>query len=244
MLLKHMRDEADALICYPSCAAQNTPLLNDIVAQMPVVLVDRHPKGVVADTIMTDNKGSVLSGLEFLASRGHQHIACFMEDVPYISSVQERLDGYYDFMAKHDAANANRWIYRIPRALPHSKYFDYAEEQVVKMLDDRPGVTAVFCQTDRLTAAVLEAFVHHDIAVPDQIEVLSINDIDPMLVPLSRSVHRLVQRADEMGSMAARRLQLRMENPQLPPQTVKLHTDLMPAATREGRFLKASLAAA
>jgi GntR family transcriptional regulator of arabinose operon len=236
-LLEHIAEEADALICYPSCAAENTPLLKEIISQMPVVLVDRHPKDVVADTIMTDNKTSVMSGLEFLASRGHQHIACFMEDVSYISSVAERLEGYSEFMQKHNAANASRWVYQIPRALSHAAYCAYAEEQVVKMLSDSIAVTAVFCQHDRLTAAVLEAFVYHGIAVPDQIEIVGINDIDPNLVPLSRSIHRLVQRTSELGSMAARRLEIRMENPELPPQIVKLQTDLMPATARDRRSL-------
>ena len=235
--MKHVAEEADALICYPSCAAENTPLLNEIISQMPVVLVDRYPEGVLADTIMTDNKASVISGLHFLADRGHQHIACFMEDVHYISSVQERLEGYCEFMAKHDAANANRWIYQIPRALPHSPYCDYVEKQIIKMLSDPIPVTAIFCHHDRLTAAVLEAFVHHGIAVPDEVEIMGVNDIDPMLLPLSRSVHRLVQRTAELGSMAARRLKMRMETPELPAQIVKLQVDLMPASVRGGRSL-------
>jgi DNA-binding LacI/PurR family transcriptional regulator len=237
VLLEHIAEEADALICYPSCAAENTPLLKEIISRMPVVLVDRYPKGVVADTIMTDNRNSVISGLEFLADRGHQHIACFMEDVSYISSVQERLEGYSEFMEKHDAANASRWVYQIPRALSHAAYCDSVEEQVVKMLSDSVDVTAVFCQHDRLTAAVLEAFIYHGISVPDEMEILGVNDIDPNLVPLSRSIHRLVQRTSEMGSMAARRLAIRMENSELSPQIVKLQTDLQPATVRDRRLL-------
>lgn len=232
--LKQAAAEADAIICYPSCAAENTAVLRQVMSQIPVAFVDRQPQGVVADTVMTDNKGSVLTGLQFLAERGHRNIACFMEDVPYISSVRERLEGYREFMQQYNPENVDRWIYQFPRTIPHVAFFARVEEQMSKLLNGPDKITAIFCHQDRLMAAVMEACVHLKITIPDQLEVISFNDIDPILLPLARSAHRLVQRTNEMGSIAARRLQMRMTSPELPPQVVRLQADLMPAFTRIG----------
>jgi len=205
-----------------------------------LAFVDRQVAGVAADTVMTDNKASVLSGLQFLAARGHRRIAYFMEDQPYaLSSVQERRDGYREFMAGAGQPQAapERWVRRVPPTPSDSVYFALVEDELAQLLDGPAAVTAVLCQQDQLMASVLEACVHLGIAVPEQLEVMSFSDVDPALLPLARSAHRLVQRASEMGSIAARRLQLRLASPDLPPQVVRLQADLMPASYRRARAL-------
>jgi LacI family transcriptional regulator len=230
--------EADALVCYASCAPENTRLLVSLARQTPVVFVDRLPgdltkEGLLVDAVMTDNAGSIQTGLEFLRSHGHQRIAYFMEDAaPYVSSIHERLAGYQEFMREVCGDDSERWVRKLPRAIPPALYFERVQEYLEALLQGPEPITAVCCQQDKLMAAVLEACVHLGIRVPEQLEVVSFNDIDPSLQPLGRSVHRLVQRAGEMGGIAARRLIARLENPDLSPQVMRLLADLYPATLR------------
>jgi DNA-binding LacI/PurR family transcriptional regulator len=232
--------EADAIVCYATCAPENTPLFVQVARRMPLAFVDRFPggfeqHGLLADAVMTDNSGSIQAGMELLRSRGHQRIAYFMEDAaPLISSVRERLTGYRQFMEERGEA-PDRWVRALSRVIPVATYFARVLDHLEELLRGPEPVTAVCCQQDKLQAAVLEACVHLGVRVPEELEVLSFSDIAPSLLPMGRSVHRLVQRSEEMGGMAARRLLMRLEYPELLPQVIRVLADLHPATISNPR---------
>ena len=91
-------------------------------------------------------------------------------------------------------------------------------------------ITAVACQQDATLTAVIEACVRLGISFPEELALLSFCDAPLPVTPLARGVHRLVQRPEEMGHIAAKRIQLRLVSPDLPPQVTRLTTDLYPAS--------------
>lgn len=230
-------NEADGLVCYATCDPANIAIFRDLSRKIPLIFVDRLPTGlekdvIQADAVMTDNAGSIRAGLELLHTRGHRRIAYFMEDAaPFVSSISERLSGYRQFMTEVVDEEGDRWVRTLARPLPVPVYFARVQEELELLLQGPEPVTAVCCQQDKLLAAVLEACVHLQVSVPGELEVLSFSDLPAFLQPLGRSVHRLVQRSSEMGGMAARRLMLRLENPELPIHTMRLLADLHPATT-------------
>jgi DNA-binding LacI/PurR family transcriptional regulator len=231
---------ADAVVCYALCAPENTRLFVSLARKIPVVFVDRIPGNLAQhdfpiDAVMTDNAGSVRSGLELLRSRGHERIAYFAEDAaPFISSVSERLAGYRQFMRETQGTDGEPWIRRLPKAVPVPVYFAHVQEYLEELLRGPQPITAVCCQQDKLLAAALEACVRMGIAVPDELEIVSFSDLELSLLPMGRSVHRLVQRSAEMGSIAARRLMMRLDDPDLSPQVMRLLADLHPATVVNG----------
>lgn len=228
--LERAAAECSAIICYPTGAAENTPLLKKIAATMPLLFVDCAPDGIDVDTVMTDNYGSMQMGLRHLHSLGHSRIAYFMEFPHLVSSVKERYAAYQQFMTTElGVADSDQWVRRFANTMPLEQYFDRVETVLAELLSQPNTVTAIACQQDATMAAVLEACIHLGVSVPDELEILSFNDVPAKTQPLARTVHRLVQRPLELGHMVAQRTRLRLESPDLPTQVVRLLTDLYPA---------------
>jgi LacI family transcriptional regulator len=224
--------ECSAMICYPTGAQENTAILKKIVDTMPVIFVDRLPQDIDADVVMTDNFGSMTIGLKYLQSQGHTRVAYFMEDQLHVSSVMERYNAYRQFATQEAGfEDPDKWVRRFSVTTPWEQYYDNIESVLAEMLSyngpDR--ITAVACQQDMLMAAVLEACVHLGVSVPDDLAILSFNDIPSKMQPLVRSVIRIVQRSGEMGNMAARRIQQRLTSEEVLSQQMRVVADLYPS---------------
>jgi DNA-binding LacI/PurR family transcriptional regulator len=230
--LERAAAECSAIICYPTGAPENNALLKKIAASMPLLFIDCAPDCVDTDTVMTDNFGSMLMGMQHLRALGHTRIAYFMEYPHHVSSVKERYAGYQHFMKQElGAADTERWVRSFASTMSWEQYYYRVETVLADLLSEDDPVTAIACQQDATMAAVLEACIHLGVSVPGEVAILSFNDVPAKTQPLARMVHRLVQRPVELGHMAAQRCRLRLDNPDLPPQSMRLLTDLYPAAT-------------
>jgi DNA-binding LacI/PurR family transcriptional regulator len=61
------------------------------------------------------------------------------------------------------------------------------------------------------------------------LEVVSFSDCPPVMFRPGRDVHRIVQRAHEMGQMAAERLQRRMKGEVMPTEVLRVPAQVYPA---------------
>src|SRR5215210_5416420 len=114
------------------------------------------PGGVLADTVLLDNRGGALAGVTHLIAHGHDRIA-FVGDPPSLHTAGERLAGYRQALAErhvpertelvragtHDAAGAERAV----------------RELLGLALARRP--TALFCANNRNTVGALRALRDH-----------------------------------------------------------------------------------
>ncbi|MCS6829888.1 MAG: GntR family transcriptional regulator [bacterium] len=221
--LRRMQHEADGIICYPTCDPRNTAILQRLLEHgKPIVCVDRQPEGVRCDVVMTDNFHSSLTGLRHLLERGHCAIAHFTDDALYVSSIRERYQAYLQAMQEagcHEASSLVRMF-----VLRESVRLDYLVQAIhdalFTLLHQPYPPTAVFCLHDYYMVAVLEACDRIGVKVPQDLEVLSFADAPPLMTRVTRSVHRLVQQAYEMGRIAAARLQRRIEGEVMSPEVV------------------------
>jgi GntR family transcriptional regulator of arabinose operon len=222
--------ECSAIICYPTGAPENTALMKKAAAAKPLLLIDCMPEGIEADVVMTDNFGSMLMGLQHLRALGHARIAYFMEFPHLVSSVRERFAGYQQFMKQEIGVDdPERWVRRFSCSMSWEQYCGRVETVLAELLSEDQPITAIACQQDAVMAALLEACVQLGVSVPEDLAILSFNDMPPRMQPLAHSVHRLVQRPIEMGAMVAKRIQQRLNSPQIAPQQMRLMTDLYPA---------------
>lgn len=239
--LRRMQNEADGVLCYPTCDPQNTMVLQRLVdSGKPVVCVDRQPAGVRCDMVMTDNYHSSLVGLRYLTGKGHRFIAHFTDDALYVSSIRERYEAYLQAMREIGNEDAQSLVRLFQ--LHESTTLDYrvqvVHDALFTLLHQPQPITAVFCLHDYYMAAVLEACDRMGVAVPDQLEVLSFADAPPLMTRVTRSVHRLVQQAYEMGQIAALRLKRRIEGEVMPPEIITTSATLVLAeSVRQERGL-------
>ncbi|MGQ9488648.1 MAG: GntR family transcriptional regulator [Armatimonadota bacterium] len=228
--LRRMQNEADGILCYPTCDPKNTAVLQRLVnSGKPVVCVDRQPAEVQCDMVMTDNYRSSLVGLRYLTGKGHRFIAHFTDDALYVSSIRERYEAYLQAMREIGYEDVQSLVRLF--LLHESTKLDYLAQVVhdalFTLLHQPQPITAVFCLHDYYMAAVLEACDRMGIAVPEQLEVLSFADAPPLMTRVTRSVHRLVQQVYEMGQIAALRLKRRIEGEVMAPEVITTSATLV-----------------
>jgi len=247
--LERVQYEVDGILCNPTCAPENTALLQRIIdAGVPIVCVDKAPEGLTADAVMTDNHGSTLAAMRQIIARGHTRIAFFSDNNLEASSVVERYSGYKDALQEIGVADPSKWTRHFPiwsRGLTMQDEADF--EMIVQLVQDaldslmhRPEPpTAVFCIQDKHVDAVMEAARRLEINVPDQLTVVGFSDWPNMVPHLSSSIQlttdRIVQRKFEIGQQSVRRLLSRIERPtdaadiDHAPAIIRVPADFFPA---------------
>lgn len=145
----------DALVLMPSTDRQDY-LSSDVRAGMPVVFVDREPRGVAADSVTVDNVGGARMGTEHLLAQGHRRVAC-LTDLAEIYTAASRRKGF-------DEAFAARGI------RPHEKLVvtglrgpGAAEAAISHLLELDQPPTAIFAGRNDLAQGALRALHRSDL---------------------------------------------------------------------------------
>jgi len=84
--------QVDAMIVMPSGEDQSY-LASEQQAGLKLVFVDRSPRGLVADTVVSDNVAGAMQGVRHLIAHGHRRIA-FLGDRRTIQTATQRHEGY------------------------------------------------------------------------------------------------------------------------------------------------------
>jgi GntR family transcriptional regulator, arabinose operon transcriptional repressor len=80
----------------------NPELLRLVIGGFPVVLIDRHLRGIPATSVTTDNVSAGQRLTAHLIERGLQHLAFVSPPAQDTSSIEERLEGYKAALAAAD----------------------------------------------------------------------------------------------------------------------------------------------
>jgi DNA-binding LacI/PurR family transcriptional regulator len=85
----------DGLIVFPvNGEFYNASLLRLALAKRPLVLVDRHLKGIAASSVYTDNVAAARDLTGYVLDSGHKHVAFVSSPPANTSSIEDRLHGY------------------------------------------------------------------------------------------------------------------------------------------------------
>ena len=211
--LRRMRKQAVGIICVPTCAPENTPLLRAMVADsFPLVCVDRVPSEVNADGVVTDNVGASAEALRRLVARGHQRITHFTHDLPQVSSVRDREVAFLEVAREVGQPDAASAVYRYPRDVASFEALvELVRADLTALMASAEPPTLIFCVNDWLLPALLEACFALDIRVLQDLEILSFNDAPLLLPSLRQRLHLIAQQPHRIGQLAATQLVRRLQ---------------------------------
>ena len=192
--LAHRR--VDGLIVVPSGAADSS-LWNERDIGVPIVFVDRAPRGVAADCVLTNNNEGTRKGVTHLIERGHRHVA-FLGGVAHLDTAQERYEGFADALAMAGVPVRPNWVFRDLRSP------DEATEAVRAMLaapaNDRP--TAIFAAQNLLSMgafrALREAGLNRSVALVGFDDFALADMLDPAITVIAQDPRAIGQRATEL----------------------------------------------
>lgn len=229
--LRTMSKNTDGIILYPMGDPQNTPILKELEsAGKPLVLLDRVPEGFQGTAILSDDTEVTYRAIAMLVERGHRNIAFFGFHKPNISNVQERFAAYAKALKDNglDSSKFVRWFGKeyetegdLQKVAVHDALFSLTRT-------DEP-VTAVYCIQDCLATSVFDACDQLNIAVPEALEIVTVNEWPSLMLRRPWDAHRIVRRKYEIGVEAAKRLKASINRQPVAPEIVRIPAELFVA---------------
>lgn len=214
----------DGLLVVP--AGDDHSFLKPEVEQgIPVVFLDRPGGGLVADTVLLDNRGGARAGAEHLLAQGHRRIGILLDSTD-VYTMRERLEGAQEALAAGDAVSLVRAEVRDPAT---------AAVAVSEMLDGRDPPTAFFALNNRITVGVVQELWQRGVAAA----VVGFDDFELshlMPLPLTVIAYDTRELARQAAEMLFERIALRSARGQeLSPRTVVLPTRLVQRGLHQAR---------
>jgi LacI family transcriptional regulator len=181
----------DGIIIAPT-NGDHAYLSRDRDAGLVTVFVDRPPRFVDADSVISDNAGGARRGVEHLIAAGHERIV-FLGDRPDVHTAAERLRGYREALAAHGLEE----IVHPPLRNP-----DTAQAATLELLarPDRPS--AVFSAQNLLTIGAVRALrslgLNHQVALVGFDDVELADTLDPPVTVVAQDPAALGRHAAEL----------------------------------------------
>jgi LacI family transcriptional regulator len=215
-------DEVDGLIIVSEGDMTDERIAHLERTGLPTVLVDNFIIGHNVHAIVPDNFGAGFMATRHLIELGHRRIAMIAGCRAYRKFVH-RLNGYVDALAAAD-------IRPDPALMPPPPPGEErpGETQMHRLLalppSERP--TAVVATNDRLASRALMILHRTGVAVPNEISVVGIGDVDEATSTIPPLTTVSVPRR-EMGIMGVRRLVDLLAGTAPPPYKTVLYTHLV-----------------
>ncbi len=214
----------------------NPELLRLRVDQFPVVLVDRHLRGIDTDRVHSDNVGGGYQATRHLLQLGHRRIAFVSSPMLYTSTIEDRFHGYELALAEAGLPLDRNLVWEGVRGGAHTPGVGPTPTVVAAIADflrQHPDVTGVFAHNDLVARCVLEAAAQLGRRVPEDLAVVGFDDLDlAAAAPVPLTTIR--QPSREMGATAARLLLQRLDDPAGPIRAISLPTCLVVRASTVG----------
>jgi LacI family transcriptional regulator len=212
----------DGLIIAPTGGDQSY-LSRDRRAGVAIVFVDRPPRFIDADAVVSDNAGGADAAVSHLLAAGHVRIA-FLGDRPEIHTAVERLRGYREALAR-------RGIAEDPLLVRQSLLRPGDASQATRELLSAPDPpTALFTSQNLITIGAVRAL--HDLGLQHAVALAGFDDI--LLADVVQPALTVVaQDPAALGRAAAEVLFARLDGDHGPSRTVVLPTTLVTRGSGE-----------
>jgi LacI family transcriptional regulator len=212
----------DGLVIVP-CSTDQSYLQIERRRGTALVFVDRPPRFIDADAVLTDNAGGARTAVEHLIAAGHRRIA-FLGDRPEIFTAEERLQGYRSALARAGLAQ-DPALERVGLTGSH-----LARVAAFEVLAAADPPTAIFAGQNLITVGVVRALREvgrqHEVALVGFDDVVLGDIVDPGISVVRQDPYAL-------GREAATLLFSRLTGHTGPGRRAVLPTRLVPRGSGE-----------
>jgi LacI family transcriptional regulator len=203
----------DGVVLAPSAEAEENALRYLSTQSLPVVLVDRFLP-VSVDQVGTDNEEPTAQLVEHLVELGHRRIG-LVAGREGLSTTQERMAGYQTGLTRSGLPADDSLV-----AFGASEHEPARVATHDLLAADNPP-TALVAANNAMTIGVLHALRERGLTVPDDIALVAFDDFEWSDIFEPR-LTAIAQPSREIGATAVRLLMARLEEPDRPPQSIRL----------------------
>ncbi|WP_379131824.1 GntR family transcriptional regulator [Paenibacillus sp. sgz500958] len=221
----------DGLIVFPAQGEYfNAEILKLVIGRFPLVLVDRHLKGVAAASISSNNLQAALEATEYLFDLGHTHISFLSPPPTDTTAVEDRIEGFIEAHARRGImVDKGLWVSDLTSTLPKLFNADNIERDISRLishLESHPSITALFAIEYNIALLAKTAVERLGLRIPEDISIICF-DSPPTHLGGGYSFTHMRQNEEEMGRIAVENV-LRIMDGQSVPNKVMLEAELIP----------------
>lgn len=188
-------------------------------AHVPTVTVDRIVHDFHGDSLVLDNRAAGDLAAEHVLALGHERILVLAGPCG-VNTTEDRIAGVEDAVLRH-GIDRERNVRIITGLRAEGAHKAAAEE-----LGRQDPATAILALNGPLTAGAYRGIQECEVAVPEKVSLVGFDD-DYWTRMVDPGVTLIAQPVEEMGRMAAQRLLLRMQNPEVSPEQRELAPELV-----------------
>ncbi|MEF3306325.1 GntR family transcriptional regulator [Paenibacillus sp. GYB003] len=220
----------DGLIVLPAQGEYfNAEILKLVIRKFPLVLVDRHLKGVAAASISTDNAAAAQKATEYLFGLGHERIAFVSPPPADTTAVEERIEGFIRAHAERGVAvDRTLWATDLTSTLPSRFRDDNIERDIAALtehLRSKPAITALFATEYNIALLARKAAERLGLRVPQDVSIVCF-DSPPTRLGEGYAFTHMRQDEERMGRLAVEHV-LRLRNGEPVPNKTMLEAELV-----------------
>jgi DNA-binding LacI/PurR family transcriptional regulator len=220
----------DGLIIFPAQGEYfNEEILKLVIRRFPLVLIDRHLKGVSAASISSDNAAAARKATAYLFELGHRHISFLSPPPMDTTAVEDRIEGFIQAHAEHGiAVDRELWVSDLTSTLPNSFSDENIErdiEKLMKHLKEHPSITALFAIEYNIALLAKSAVERLGLRIPQDISIICFDSPSTRLGGGYAFTH-IRQNEEEMGRLAVGHV-LQILQGETVPNKIMLEADLI-----------------
>jgi LacI family transcriptional regulator len=204
----------DGLIIMPA-GRDHRYIVAEQQAGTSFVFVDREPTPLLADAVVSDNRGGARAAVEHLLLVGRRSVA-YLGDHLAIPTARQRFGGFQDALAASGLTPDDRLV---RHGLRTAEQAAAAAEEVLTA-----GATAMFTGQNLVTVGAVEAL--HRLDLQDRVALVGFDDV-PLGALLRPGITVMAQDPAEVGRQAAERLFARLAGDESPPAVYTVPTRLV-----------------
>jgi LacI family transcriptional regulator len=170
-----LQQQVDGILLVP---ARSTSSSLEVIRKQgtPVVVLDRRmPPGTQVDVVRCENEDGAYRLTRLLIDLGHRHIAILSGPMG-VSTAEDRLAGYQRAMTEAGLQPASNLI--IYGAFNQTSGYD----MIQRLLVVEPRPSAIFAANNMIGIGALKAIQDAGLRVPDDIAMVSFDDLPPNLL--------------------------------------------------------------
>jgi LacI family transcriptional regulator len=221
--VRALAESATDGVIFAAALDESRELLTRVAAEKPIILINRSVGTDLFDTIVSDNYAGGRRVAEYFLAAHREHIGLISaksSKSSRASTIRERERGFMEALG--DAVHRPAFT----RADATDFGYEAGYQAMQALLTDSPGVDSVFCTNDIVAIGALDAAKRCGRSVPDQMWIVGYDDI-PMARWECIGLSTVQQPLPAMVKQVVRRLESRIADPVMAPQTFVLPNDLV-----------------
>ena len=198
---------------------------------VPLVLIDRSVPGVKTNSVLVDNYRGAYEATRHLIGLDYRKIALIKISPSHLEPIRQRTRGYKDALREGGIPVRNKLIREVSFRNVNEEMRDHLQDLILKH-----SIQALFFLNNNLTVAGLEVINKLHLRIPQDIAVVSFDDIDlfRFAYPPVTAIH---QPLDDIGRKAVDLLLKQIRNPRKGKTQITLPVELVIRRSC-GAFLK------